>query len=66
MDSTSECGDLPAPTPEETHTIAVAMGMLMERHRVGRREAEQLLRNLAWGDGLSLVKAASVVINTKF
>jgi AmiR/NasT family two-component response regulator len=43
-------------------TIAIAEGILVERHRIPPTEAAQLLADLARTDGLSLAEAADVVI----
>ncbi|GAB2614443.1 ANTAR domain-containing protein [Kribbella endophytica] len=43
-------------------TIAIAEGILAERHRIPPAEAAQLLAGLARTDDLSLLEAADLVI----
>ncbi|MGY4773463.1 ANTAR domain-containing protein [Kribbella sp. CWNU-51] len=43
-------------------TIAIAEGILVERHRMTPAEAAQLLADLARADDLSLVESAEWVI----
>jgi AmiR/NasT family two-component response regulator len=46
-------------------TIAIAEGILIERHRITPAEAAQMLADLARADGLSLIEAAEWLIVTR-
>jgi AmiR/NasT family two-component response regulator len=46
-------------------TIAIAEGILIERHRTTAPEAAQLLADLAQAHGLSLIEAAEWLILTR-
>jgi AmiR/NasT family two-component response regulator len=46
-------------------TIAIAEGILIERHSITPAEAAQLLADLARADGLSLLDAAEWLIVTR-
>jgi hypothetical protein len=55
----------PAQPTGAQHTIAMAVGMLMQRNQIERIDALDTLWGIADQDGFDLVDAASVVINTK-
>lgn len=51
---------------DEHHSIAIAVGMLMERANLSHGDALERLVDLARTDRVRLIDAASIVIHTKF
>lgn len=50
---------------DQEYTIAIAEGILVERHRITPTEAGQILAGPAEGDGVAITEAADWLILTR-